>query len=134
VTGFDLSAEAVAAAGKNAREAGATLNAIKATYADFDYGTVKWDLIVLAFAWAPVTDPAFVSKLHGSLRPGGRIVFEHFIDDPARPRPPVMYALKPGQLKEIFKDLRMERYEEVDGVGDWGGPGQRLVRMIAVKP
>jgi 2-polyprenyl-3-methyl-5-hydroxy-6-metoxy-1,4-benzoquinol methylase len=134
VTGFDLSAEAVAAAQANARQAGVRMEAVKASYADFPFGDNKWDLIVLAFAWAPVTDPAFVSRLRQSLRPGGLVVFEHFIDDPARPRPATMYALKPGQLRTLFDGFDIVRYEEVDDVGDWGGPGSRLVRMVAKRP
>jgi SAM-dependent methyltransferase len=133
VTGFDLSWEAVSAARRNASRAAVPLEVFKASYDSFEFGTANWDLIVMTFAWAPVTDPAFVARLHRSLRPGGRIVFEHFIDDPAQPRPTAMHALKPGELRELFKAFRIERYEEVDGVGDWGGPGQRLVRMVASK-
>jgi SAM-dependent methyltransferase len=132
-TGFDLSDEAVTAARANAGLAGVRMEAVKASYADFDFGTERWDLIVLAFAWAPVDDPAFVARLRASLRPDGRVVFEHFIDAAAHPRPPVVKALQPGQLRALFTDFRVERYEEVDGVGDWGGPGQRLVRMVAVR-
>jgi len=29
--------------------------------------------------------------------------------------------------------FQMERYEETDGIGDWGGAGARLVRMVARK-
>ena len=82
VTGFDLSGEAVKAARANAAKAGARIEAIKASYADFDFGTAKWDLVVMTFAWAPVTDPAFVARLRASLRPNGRIVFEHLLEEP----------------------------------------------------
>jgi 2-polyprenyl-3-methyl-5-hydroxy-6-metoxy-1,4-benzoquinol methylase len=133
VTGFDVSGEAVKAASANAAKAGVQIEAIKASYADFDYGTARWDLIVLTFAWAPVTDPAFVARLRTSLRPNGRIVFEHFLDDPKSPRPAVMHALKPGQLRELFNAFRLDRYEETEGSGDWGGPGSELVRAVAVK-
>ena len=133
VTGFDLSGEGVKAAVTNAAKAGVRLDAVKASYADFDFGTAKWDLIVLIFAWAPIDDPAFVARLARSLRPNGRIVFEHFIDDPAAPRPPIMHALKPGQLREALKDFRLDRYEELTDLGDWGGPDKQLVRAVAVK-
>ncbi len=133
VTGFDVSAEAVKTARANAGSAGVRLEAIKAGYADFQFGAARWDLIVLTFAWAPVTDASFVARLRTSLRPGGRVVFEHFIDDPAQPRPVAMQALRPGQLRALFADFDIDRYEEVEGVGDWGGPGERLVRMVAVR-
>jgi SAM-dependent methyltransferase len=133
VTGFDLSAEALNVARANAVSAGVRIEALKASYADFDYGTSKWDVIVLIFAWAPVEDPAFLARLRTSLRPGGRIVFEHFTDDPANPRPAAMHALKPGQLRGLLSDFRLDRYEEVTDLGDWGGPDSQLVRVVAVK-
>jgi SAM-dependent methyltransferase len=133
VTGFDLSAEALKAARANAAAAGVQVEAVKASYADFDYGTARWDLIVLIFAWAPVDDPAFIARLRTSLRPGGRIVFEHFTDDPASPRPAVMHALNPGQLRALLSDFRLDRYEEVTDLGDWGGPDSQLIRVVAVK-
>lgn len=131
VTGFDVSAGAIAAAQANARKAGVRIDAVKASYDEFPLGESQWDLVVLVFAWAPVTDPAFVARLRRSLRPGGLVVFEHFIDDPASPRPAVMYAMKPGQLRTLFDGFTIVRCEEVEDVGDWGGPGSRLVRMIA---
>lgn len=133
VTGFDLSSGAVKAAAANAARAGVPLEAVKASYDEFDFGTAKWDLVVLVFAWAPMDDPTFVDRLGRSLRPNGRIVFEHFVDDPAMPRPPAMHALKPGQLQRILEGFRLDRYEELTDLGDWGGPGMRLVRAVAVK-
>lgn len=133
VTGFDLSGEAVKAASANAAKAGVRLDAVKASYANFDFGTSRWDLIVLTFAWAPMDDESFVAKLRTSLRPNGRIVFEHFLEDPVAPRPPAMHALEPGQLRRALKDFRLDRYEELTDLGDWGGPDMRLVRAVAVK-
>ena len=133
VTGFDLSGEAIKAATVNAGRAGVRIEAIKASYDDFDFGTAKWDLVVMTFAWAPLTDPAFVARLRASLRPNGRIVFEHLLEDPASPRPALMHALKPGQLRELFADFRLEHYEEFRGLGDWSGPDTPIVRTVAVK-
>ncbi len=133
VTGFDVSGEAIRAANVNAGKAGVRIEVIKATYADFDFGTAKWDLIVLTFAWAPVTDPAFVARLRTSLRPNGRIVFEHFTEDPEAPRPAAFHVLKPGQLRGLFNLFRLDRYEEVTDLADWAGPDTPMVRMVAVK-
>jgi SAM-dependent methyltransferase len=133
VTGFDVSAEAIKAANTNAARTGVRIDAVKASYADFDWSTAKWDLIVLTFAWAPMTDPAFVDRLRTSLRPDGRIVFEHFLDDQERPRPPAMQVLKRGQLRELLKGFRLDRYEEVTGLADWAGPDTPMVRAVAVK-
>jgi 2-polyprenyl-3-methyl-5-hydroxy-6-metoxy-1,4-benzoquinol methylase len=133
VSGFDVSGEAIRAADVQAATAGVRIEATKATYAAFDFGTARWDLIVLTSAWAPVTDPAFVARLRTSLRPNGRIVFEHFIEDPESPRPAAMHALKPGQLRELFKGFHLERYEEITDLADWGGPETPVVRTVAVR-
>ncbi len=133
VTGIDLSAEAIKSAHANAAKAGVRIDAVKSSYADFDFGVEKWDLIVLTFAWAPMTDEAFVARLQTSLRPDGRIVFEHFIEDSEQPRPPAMQVLKPGQLRELLKGFRLERYEELTGLADWAGPDTPMVRAVAVK-
>jgi hypothetical protein len=69
---------------------------VKASYDSFSFGTDQWDLIVMVFAWAPVADPAFVARLRTSLRPGGRVVFEHFVDVPGRLRPKATQALQPS--------------------------------------
>lgn len=61
------------------------------------------------------------------------MIFEHFVRDAEHPYPEVIRALEPGQLKNYFSGFQIERYEEIDGIGDWGGPGSRLVRMIALK-
>ena len=133
VTGFDVSAEAIKAANANAGKAGVRIDAIKASYADFEFGRAKWDLIVLTFAWAPMTDEAFVARLRTSLKSNGRIVFEHFLEDQDQPRPPAMQLLKPGQLRELLKGFRLDRYEEITGLADWAGPDTPMVRAVAVK-
>ena len=133
VTGFDISQKAIDAADLNAEKAGVHIKTIKSSYEKFDFGTEKWDLIVMIFAWAPVSDPDFVTRLHTSLRRGGRIVFEHFIDDSERPYAGPIRALQPGKLRTFFGDFRIERYEEEEGIGDYGGPGSHLVRMVAQK-
>jgi len=131
VTGFDISEQALEAARSNAETAGVRLTTVKASYDAFDFGTDRWDLIVLAFAWAPVTDPAFVARLRGGLRPGGRVVFEHFIQADGARGPNINRALRPNQLRACFNRFDMLSYEEADGTGDWAGLS--LVRMVALK-
>jgi hypothetical protein len=46
---------------------------------------------------------------------------------------PMIRALKPNELKTFFADFDIESYEETQGTADWGGPGSRLVRMLARK-
>jgi 2-polyprenyl-3-methyl-5-hydroxy-6-metoxy-1,4-benzoquinol methylase len=133
MTGFDISQKAIDASNLNAEKAGVRIKTIKSSYDKFDFGREKWDLIVLIFAWAPMSDPDFVTRLHTSLRRGGRIIFEHFIDDPEHPYAGPIRALQPGKLRTFFRDFRIERYEEEEGIGDFGGPGSKLVRMVAQK-
>ena len=133
VTGFDISAKAVAAATANAAKASVRMDTVKASYEDFDFGSNRWDLIVMTFAWAPVTDPAFVGRLRTALRPGGRVVFEHFLNA-GGPAAKIIKALKPDELRQCFRGFQIASYEETEDVGDWGGPDSKLVRMVAVAP
>jgi SAM-dependent methyltransferase len=134
VTGFDISSEALRAARANAEHAGVPLRTVKASYETFEFGDQQWDLIVLAFAWAPVSDSTFVARLYAGLEPGGIVVFEHFIDDPAHPYAEAVHALRPNQLRVFFREFRIDRYEEIPGTGDWRGRGAGLVRMVARRP
>jgi 2-polyprenyl-3-methyl-5-hydroxy-6-metoxy-1,4-benzoquinol methylase len=133
VTGFDISDVGISTARASAEKKGLRITTAKASYDAFDYGTEKWDLIVMTFAWAPVSDPGFVRRIQASLRKGGKVVFEHFVRDAEHPYPEMVRALEPGQLRNCFSGFQIERYEEIDGIGDWGGPGSRLVQMIAQK-
>jgi len=104
VTGFDLSGEAIKAASANARKAGFGSTRSRRATPTSHFGTAKWDLIVLTFAWAPVTDPGFVARLRTSLRPDGRIVFEHFIENQESPRPPAMQVLSRANCGGCSRD------------------------------
>lgn len=129
VTGMDISQVALDAARANASKSSIHIRTEKAAYATFDFGVNKWDLIVIVFAWAPVSDPAFVTKLKTSLRPGGIVLYEHFMG----PRPPMIRAPMPNELRTFFADFDIQFYEETQGPADWGGPKSRLVRMLARK-
>jgi SAM-dependent methyltransferase len=133
VTGFDIAAEALAASQANAHQAGVRIETVHSSYDTFDFGSDRWDLIVMAFAWAPVADPAFVARLRIALRPGGRIIFEHFVHPERPPGPNITKVLAPNELRACFREFEIAAYQEVDGTGDWGGPGSHLVRMVAVR-
>jgi SAM-dependent methyltransferase len=129
VTGMDISQVALDAAQASAAKAGVSIRTEKAAYDTFDFGVNKWDLNVIVFAWAPVEDPAFVTRLKTSLRPGGVVLFEHFCE----PMAPMIHALKLNELKTFFADFDIQSYEETEGTADWGGPGSHIVRMLARK-
>lgn len=131
VTGVDVSGEALAAAKRNAAAAGVALDGIKTDYASFDLGRETWDLVVMIFAWAPIDEPAFVERVRAALRPGGVVVFENFVNTPERQHAPMVRALPPGATREAFAGFEIVAYEELTGTGDWGGPGSRLVHLVA---
>jgi hypothetical protein len=39
----------------------------------------------------------------------------------------------PNELRGCFSTFTIVSYEETVDLGDWGGPGTSLVRMVAVK-
>jgi 2-polyprenyl-3-methyl-5-hydroxy-6-metoxy-1,4-benzoquinol methylase len=133
VTGLDISQVGLDAAKENAAKAGVRIQTVKADYNSFEFGVEQWDLIVMEFAWAPVSDPDFVAKIEQSLRPGGIVLFEHFINTSKYSYAPMIRALEPGALKDYFPGLEILSYEEQDHKADWGGPGSRIVRMLARK-
>lgn len=131
VTAIDISGAGLAAASNNAKKVGTSITTVKTTYEDFDFGTERWDLIVMILSWAPVSDPAFVARLNASLRPGGVLVFEHVLATEKQSFPANVHALPPNALLSDFKDFQIQKYEEGVWLGDWGGPPAELVRMIA---
>jgi hypothetical protein len=58
---------------------------------------------------------------------------EHSTRDEAHPRPPPVRALGPNQPRPLFHQLSIDRDEDVDATDEGGGPGARLVRMVASK-
>ena len=133
VTAIDISGVGLAVASANAEKAGTHITTVKTTYQDFDFGTEQWDLIVMILSWAPVSDPAFVARLHTSLRSGGVVVFEHVLETEKQSFPAYVQGLPPNALLTHFKDFHIQKYEEGVWPGDWGGPPAELVRMIARK-
>ena len=133
VTGIDIAGGGLAAASANAGKAGVRISTVKTVYQDFDFGTEKWDLIVLILSWAPMSDQEFVARMHSALRPGGVVVFEHVLHTEKQKFPPVVQAIPPNALLGYFKDFHIQYYEEGVWPGDWGGPPAELVRMIAKK-
>jgi len=133
VTALDISQAGLDAARANAAKAGVALRTVKGAYETSDLGVDRWDLIAVIFAWAPVQDPSFVARLKTSLKPGGVVLFEHFVDTPDNPHAPMVRALKPDDLKTHFADFEIASYEEKEMTADWGGPGSVVVRMVARK-
>jgi hypothetical protein len=142
VTGFDVSDVAITNALMKAKKAGVEVKAVRAGYQDFDFGRERWDLIVMTYAYFPIRDTKYVNKLISSMRSGGLLAFQYGVlkkgvrrngDDPS-----LLGIPEEGQLKQIFRDLRIISYEEVEEISDWqvdhGERKGQAVKMVAKKP
>jgi SAM-dependent methyltransferase len=131
VTGFDIADEGVAAARANAGRVGVRVNAIVANANAFDWGENRWDLIVATYE----DELTYAEQIMKALRPGGWLVIEDYLFDPATrkaPKPPT--AVGPNELLEKFHKLRILHYEDLEDVSDFGGRRKaRLVRLAAQK-
>lgn len=132
VTGFDISSKGLAAARAAAEREGVKIQTALQGWQDFDFGTEKWDLIVMSYAWVPIDDPAFVKRLLAGLRPAGLLVFEHYLVNKSGGVPG---APKPNELLRLFgNDLRILRYEDIETVSDWANQSKaRVARLLASK-
>jgi SAM-dependent methyltransferase len=130
VTGFDVSSEGLALARKGAGQAGVKIKIVQQGWADFDFGSKKWDLIVLTYAWVPVNDRSFIKRLCSSLRLGGLVIHESALFDAGSPA-----GIHPQELlKDFQNDLRILRYEETTAISDWDNRKKEpIVRMLARK-
>jgi hypothetical protein len=85
---------------------------------------------VMTYAYFPIRDPRYVSQLITSMRTAGLLVFQHRVFDKGEDRTGDASLLgipEHGELKEIFRALRILRYEEAEELSDWqvGRGGRR---------
>ncbi|MCC7154554.1 MAG: class I SAM-dependent methyltransferase [Bryobacterales bacterium] len=133
VTGFDVSDEGLAAARRNASEAGLKIAAIQCGESGFDYGAAHWDLMVFTYVPFRVEDPGFAARLGNALRPGGIVVVESFASETTSAgRRPV--DIDPAALRTAFAGFRILHFDDVSGTPEWTREPARLVRMIAERP
>jgi SAM-dependent methyltransferase len=140
VTGFDVSDVAVANALAKAKKAGVSITAIRSGYQDFDFGHEKWDLIVMTYAYFPIRDATYIDRLIESMRRGGLLAFQYGVLKKGADRSGDAALLgipEEGELKEIFRKLRILRYQEAEELSDWqvgnGGRKGQSVKMLAQK-
>jgi SAM-dependent methyltransferase len=135
VTGFDISSTGLAAVRAAAERAGVKIQTVLQGWQDFEFGTEKWDLIVLSYAWVPIDDPAFVKRLLAGLRPAGLLVFEHYLVVGPGDESGCIGGPKPNELLRVFgNDLRILRYEDIETVSDWRNQSKaRVARLLASK-
>ncbi len=137
-TGFDPADEGLKVARDAAAKAGVRINAVKSTYADFDFGRERWDLIAFCYAFAPLSDASLVKRVYDSLKPGGLVVIEHPMNEPEMAMHPhdlvnALPAAFGGALRILF-------YEDTTGISEWqqsevrrAEDRRRMVRLVARK-
>lgn len=131
VTGFDPADKAVAAAQEQARGLGVKLNALVLRDDQFDFGTRQWDLVVLSY----VSPRPLVPRVYEALRPGGLVIVEGFHRDATKTASiggGVVFDT--NELLTLFNRFRIVRYEDREGVADFGLEKTRVVRVAAQKP
>jgi SAM-dependent methyltransferase len=132
VTGFDISGEGVRSTLKAADQRGLKISAVQADHREFQYGEGSWDLIVLSYPWIPFSDRETYQKILRSLKPGGSLVYEHFLNTSKDERQGHLPAA--NQLLREFSGLHIVFYEETTAEADWSvGTESQVVRLHARK-
>jgi SAM-dependent methyltransferase len=131
VTGFDPAEKAVALAQETARKLGVRLKTEIKGMEDFDFGTNRWDMIVLSY----VGGRQMTAALERALKPGGVLVVEAFHRDATKGRSiGGAVVFDTGELPKLFSGLRAVRYEEPVTVADFGQAKVRVVRYCGERP
>lgn len=130
VSGFDSADEGIRQAKAEAARLALRLAAEVNTFEAFDFGTEKWDLIVLTYE----PTKAIAPKVAQALRPGGIVVVEDRHVDTKRVWPAGTFG--DNELLSLFSGLRVTKYEDVWARPDWSVTkrDERLVRLVAEKP
>ena len=129
--GFDPADRAVAAAQEQAARLGVKITTHVARAEDFDWGDAQWDLIVMSYVGAR----EYVANVLRALRPGGMVLIEGFHRDATKTQPiGGAVVFDTNELLKLYGALRVVRYEDTDGIGDFGMRSLRLVRLLAQKP
>ena len=138
VTGVDISEVAIEKCNRLAKERNTTVNAVVADLTDYDMGEARFDLITKFYYYEPSIFPQIID----ALKPGGMFILEQFSIDHLKyretssfgPRNPD-YLIKPNELLEHFKSLRILYYEDTVVELDEGmhKGTAAVIRLIAEK-
>jgi len=93
-------------------------------------GSSRYDLRLF-----PIRDASYIRKLIESIRPGGIIVFEHFLSPDPIEAAGMVGVPAENELLKTFSDFHVVRYEEVTEIADWVASGKPapIVRLLATK-
>ena len=135
VTGVDISEVGIEKCERLAEERGVVVNSVVADLTDYDMGKEQYDLITNFYFY----DRSILPSVIESLKPGGIFIFETYSRDHPKhskfgPKNP-NYLVKPNELLEIFKSLRILYYEDtVTELNEGMHKGKAaLIRLIAKK-
>ena len=136
VTGVDIAEKALAFAQQRAHQLHVPLTTEVHDMATYDWGTNKWDLIVLSYAGGR----DYAARVAQALKPGGLLVLEAFHRE-ATARLPVTDGdyrvfFNTNELPTLYgaAGLKIVRYEEPLAPADFSKETLRLVRLVAQKP
>jgi protein-L-isoaspartate O-methyltransferase len=136
VTGVDVAEKALAFAQQRAHTLGVPLTTEVHDMATYDWGTNKWDLIVLSYAGGRDYAP----RVFQALKPGGLVVLEAFHMDATKRLQVVdgdyRVFFNTDELPKLYgaAGLQIVRYEEPLAPADFTKETLRLVRLVAQKP
>jgi len=131
VSAIDSSPRAIELAGQAARERDLKINWI---VADLDNYVIReqYDLIIISFFYPKKT---LVPSIINALKKGGILLCENNMLSPSAPAEETRkhrFHLKPGELPQIFKKLKVIRYQERRGDAE-GGRASYLAGLVAQK-
>lgn len=131
VSAIDASPRAIELAGQAARKEGLKINWIVADLDDYAIRG-EYDLIVISFFYP---DRNLVPSIIDALKKGGILLCENNMLSPSAPEEEARkhrFHLKPGELPQIFKALKVIRYQE-RRVDAEGGRSSYLASLAAQK-
>jgi len=119
VTGFDPSGEGVRIARSNAEKAGVRIRALAARDDEFEYGSERWDLIVVTYVRDLTKDDA--ERFWKALKPGGIVVYENGADES-------------NSVLRAFLGYQIVRFENILTTPEWNPENRiRVQRLVAQK-
>jgi ubiquinone/menaquinone biosynthesis C-methylase UbiE len=126
VTGVDFSEEAIHEAQQTAAKQGAAIETVNADLKTYDYGSARYDLVALMYAFPAIDRLADVAR---AVKPGGLVVYEYFSKDAGRNDD----APAPGDIAKAFAGFDVLRDEVVEDVPDWAMDRAKVERFVARK-
>ncbi len=135
VTGFDLADEAVDYAQKVAQENDLSISTSIADFESFNYGNNQWDLIAWIYGGCLEVDH-IAERIRTALKPGGIFLFEFFHRDAGLAMNRPTFGCETNEIRNKFLEIggfKIFRYEEKEGMADYGLEPHKLIYFVAQK-